>query len=87
MLVVGHLIVGGVLALERSSVPPYWVHLVLWLPLTVVMSLWLLPMVKGALVGLQWALKMHGFGAGPDPASPQPVLARGAEGDGQGRLG
>ena len=37
-----------------------------------VLSLVLLPMIKGALIGLQWALRMHGFGAGPDPADPMP---------------
>jgi hypothetical protein len=31
------------------------------LPLTVVLALLTLPLVKGALVGLQWALLMHGF--------------------------
>ncbi len=30
---------------------------------TVALSLFLLPRLKGALVGLQWAKRMHGFGA------------------------
>ncbi len=39
------------------------VHVVLWLPLTLGLTLALmLPAVKGAVVGLQWALGMHGFG-------------------------
>lgn len=29
------------------------------------MSLWLLPRFKGAIVGYQWAHRMHGFGDGP----------------------
>jgi uncharacterized protein (DUF983 family) len=66
ILIVGHFIVGGVLALEKAVGPPTWVHLAIWLPLTLVASLWLLPRVKGALVGLQWALYMHGF----EPAPP-----------------
>jgi uncharacterized protein (DUF983 family) len=33
----------------------------------VVLSLYLLPRFKGAIVGLQWAKRMHGFG-GPDAA-------------------
>lgn len=61
ILVVGHFIVGGALSLERGFSPPTWVHLVIWLPLTLIASLLLLPRVKGALVGLQWALYMHGF--------------------------
>jgi uncharacterized protein (DUF983 family) len=61
IVVVGHVVVGGVLALEKALAPPTWVHLALWLPLTLFASLWLLPRIKGALVGLQWALYMHGF--------------------------
>jgi uncharacterized protein (DUF983 family) len=61
ILIVGHFIVGGALALERGLAPPTWVHLAIWLPLTLIASLLLLPRVKGALVGLQWALYMHGF--------------------------
>jgi uncharacterized protein (DUF983 family) len=69
ILIVGHFIVGGVLSLERALAPPSWVHLALWLPLTLAACLWLLPRVKGALIGLQWALYMHGF----DPAhTPEP---------------
>jgi len=64
ILIVGHFVIGGVLTLERSLSPPTWVHLAIWLPLTLIGSLFLLPRVKGALVALQWALYMHGF----DPA-------------------
>jgi uncharacterized protein (DUF983 family) len=75
MLVVGHFIVGGALALERGLSPPTWVHLAIWLPLTLIASLLLLPRVKGALVGLQWALYMHGFD-GPEHADVvEPVPA------------
>ena len=61
ILIVGHFIVGGALSLERGLSPPTWVHLAIWLPLTLIGTLLLLPRVKGALVGLQWALYMHGF--------------------------
>ena len=70
IVIVGHLIVAGVLALEQSIAPPQWVHLVLWLPLTVILSLALLPSIKGSIVGLQWANEMHGFGSEPDPDDP-----------------
>jgi uncharacterized protein (DUF983 family) len=61
ILIVGHFVVGGALSLERWFSPPTWVHLAIWLPLTLTGCLLLLPRVKGALVGLQWALYMHGF--------------------------
>jgi uncharacterized protein (DUF983 family) len=72
IFIVGHVIVGGILVLEQAFAPPTWVHLAIWLPLTLIMSLLFLPRVKGALVGLQWALRMHGFG-GPEPIEGEPV--------------
>lgn len=68
--IVAHVIVGALLWAEVAYQPPVWLHLAIWLPLTVILSLVLLPPVKGALVGLQWALQMHGFGSDdPDGAS------------------
>ena len=48
---------------------PIWIHLAIWLPLTLVLCLALLPIAKGGLIGLQWALRMHGFAA-PVVAGP-----------------
>lgn len=62
MVVTGHVVIAGVMILERMYAPPLWVHIALWFPLLMLMSLWMLPRVKGALIGLQWALRMHGFG-------------------------
>jgi len=61
IVIVGHIVVGLVLAVEMAYRPPIWVHEAIWLPLTVLLALLLLPVIKGALVGLQWALLMHGF--------------------------
>ena len=58
---VGHIVVPLVLAVEVAMTPPLWVHAALWLPLTIILALALLPPIKGMLVGLQWALYMHGF--------------------------
>lgn len=65
ILIVAHVIVPLMLLLEQHVQPPEWVHMALWLPLTVILSLWLLPQIKGALIGLQWARRMHGFGSEP----------------------
>ncbi len=61
MLIVGHVVVPGLWLTERKLSPPMALELGFWLMVTLVLSLWLLPRVKGAIVGLQWALKMHGF--------------------------
>lgn len=62
IMIVGHIAVGGVLALEQAYKPSAWLHAAIWLPLVIILSLVLLPRIKGMLVGLQWALRMHGFG-------------------------
>ncbi|ODA68368.1 hypothetical protein A7A08_00190 [Methyloligella halotolerans] len=59
--IVGHVVVGSMMTVEMAYRPELWVHWVLWLPLTVILSLLLLPPIKGGLIGLQWALLMHGF--------------------------
>lgn len=61
IMIVGHVIVPGLLVMERLAAPSMWVHAAVWLPLTVILALACLPLTKGALVGLQWALYMHGF--------------------------
>ena len=71
--IVGHIVVAGILILERVFAPETWVHMVLWLPLTLLLSLALLPVIKGALVGLQWANRMHGFGGAEDTPEPEPM--------------
>jgi uncharacterized protein (DUF983 family) len=61
IVIVGHVVVGLMLAVEMAYRPPLWLHAAIWLPLTLLLALLLLPPIKGALVGLQWALLMHGF--------------------------
>ena len=61
IVIVGHIVVSLVLAVEMAYRPALWVHMALWLPLSVILTVLFLPCVKGALVGLQWALRMHGF--------------------------
>lgn len=62
IFVAGH-IVGALMIFADETWPeaPLWLHAMIWPALTLILSLWLLPIVKGALVGYQWALRMHGF--------------------------
>jgi uncharacterized protein (DUF983 family) len=62
MMIVGHVLVGGALTLEQAAHPPLWVHMAIWIPATLILSLALLPQGKGAVIALQWAHRMHGFG-------------------------
>ena len=73
IVVVAHIVVAGILATERAFQPETWLQLAIWLPLTAILSLLLLPRIKGMLVALQWALRMHGFGGQPDQPEPLPA--------------
>jgi uncharacterized protein (DUF983 family) len=61
ILIVGHIVVPLALLVEKLYQPPHWLAFSIWLPLTLVMSLALLQPIKGAVVGWQWAQRMHGF--------------------------
>jgi uncharacterized protein (DUF983 family) len=61
IVIVGHIVVPLALMIETNYSPPVALQLSIYLPLTLVASLLLLQPVKGAVVGVQWALRMHGF--------------------------
>ncbi len=66
VLIVGHISVGGFMFTEMTTEWPGWLHLAIWVPVTVLLSLVLLQPIKGAVIGLQWANYMHGFGGEED---------------------
>jgi uncharacterized protein (DUF983 family) len=63
IFVVGHTMVPAALAVEFEYAPPMWLDFAIWLPLMIISALALLQPTKGAIVGLQWQLGMHGFAA------------------------
>lgn len=71
IMIVGHVVVPLALAVEVAYAPPYWVHLALWGPLTIALAIGLLQPIKGAIVGWQWAHRMHGFDRPDDEPSPR----------------
>lgn len=80
IVIVGHIVVPLALAIEKLAAPAIWLQLAIYLPMTLVLSVLLLPPVKGAVVGMQWALRMHGFdendpdhGKAPDEPSSRTV--------------
>jgi uncharacterized protein (DUF983 family) len=70
IVIVGHLVVPTALMIETNYSPPVWLQLATYLPFTLVASLALLQPVKGAVIGLQWALRMHGFDENPPDGIP-----------------
>ena len=61
IVIVGHILVPIILWIETDYAPALWLQMAIYLPVTLIASLALLQPVKGAVVGFQWALRMHGF--------------------------
>jgi len=72
IVVVGHIVIAGFMAIEMRYVWPMWLHFAVWAPLTLILALAMLQPIKGAVIGLQWALYMHGFGGEPDHIEAHP---------------
>lgn len=68
IIIVGHIMVPLALMIETNYAPAVALQLAIYLPATLIASLLLLQPVKGTVVGVQWALRMHGF----DEQNPEP---------------
>jgi uncharacterized protein (DUF983 family) len=54
ILIIGALVTGLAVALELSAEPPFWVHILLWLPLTAILVVGSLRFAKGLLLALEY---------------------------------
>lgn len=61
IVIVGHIVVPMALWIETNYSPSVALQLAVYLPFTFIASLLLLQPIKGAVIGIQWALRMHGF--------------------------
>ncbi|MGE0283446.1 MAG: DUF983 domain-containing protein [Rhizobiaceae bacterium] len=57
ILIIGFIVVGLALWMEVSYAPPLWLHFLLWIPLTIVLCLAALRLIKGVLIALQYRNK------------------------------
>lgn len=68
ILVLGHVVIGGYMLTDMVYPLPMWLTLTIWTPVTILTALLTIQPIKGGVIGLQWALRMHGFGGhGDDP--------------------
>ena len=65
ILIVGHLMAPLIHIVFTRFRPDPWVMATIFTVGCVALSLYLLPRLKGVVVGIQWAKRMHGFGASP----------------------
>lgn len=60
ILIVGGLITGLAVTLQLAADPPFWVHILLWVPLTTALVILCLRVSKAALLILEYRNKAHG---------------------------
>ncbi len=54
ILILGAIVTGGALWLELKYEPPMWVHLIIWLPIILIGSIYMLRRIKTALIHQQY---------------------------------
>ncbi len=59
ILIAGCLIAGAALIVEANYHPPYWLHGVIWLPVSALLSFYLLRFLKSLLLVLQYKHQAH----------------------------
>ncbi len=64
IVIVGHIIIFLMLHMEMAYHVQPLTHVLIAVPLAIILPLLMLPSIKGAIVGLQWATRMYAFGTG-----------------------
>ena len=75
IVIVGHILVPIVLAVETEFATPLWISMTLWPLAGLAMTLGLLQPIKGAVVAIQWYVGMHGFETSKGRRLPKPAGA------------
>jgi uncharacterized protein (DUF983 family) len=69
IVILGHILLTLYLLTDNLLPSSLWIQYSIWIPLAVILAFALIQPVKGGVIGLQWAMRMHGFG-GTDPNDP-----------------
>ena len=64
VLVVGAVVVGAALLVQIAYGWPVWLHMLVWLPPSLLLCLGMMRPLKGALIALQYQYRRHEFDAG-----------------------
>jgi len=54
IFIVGAIVVALAIALELGAAPPWWAHVILWVPLAAMLTIGLLRLAKGLLLALEY---------------------------------
>ncbi len=78
MVLTGHILVPLMLIMQTLTDFSVTTYLAIYLPITAIAVFGLMQPVKGAVIGLQWALRMHGFDGRSNPDAPPEGFLPGA---------
>ena len=73
IVIVGHVLVPILLAVETEYAPPLWLSMTMWPAIALIATLALLQPIKGGVVAMQWFIGMHGFEQSKGRRAPAPV--------------
>jgi uncharacterized protein (DUF983 family) len=76
IVIVGHVIIAGYMMTDLIWPMSLWLTFAIWTPLTLLATLLIIQPIKGGVIGLQWALKMHGFGGHSDEQDQYEIPGR-----------
>lgn len=66
IVVVGHVLMTGYLLTDMFWRVSPWIHMAIWIPLAIIAAIATIQPIKGGVIGLQWAYRMHGFSRDTD---------------------
>jgi uncharacterized protein (DUF983 family) len=69
IFLVGHLLVPVIFWVEKTWMPPMWLHMALWLPLFAIVSTLMLRPVKGGVIG--WMMRLGPLGDTAEALPPR----------------
>lgn len=61
VLLLGHILVPCIVAVSLTVVLPMWVEMTMWPGIALLLAMIMIQPAKGAVIGFQWARRMHGF--------------------------
>jgi uncharacterized protein (DUF983 family) len=70
VVLTGHILLTGYLLTDDMFPQSLWIRFAFWIPLVVLLAFLIIQPIKGGVIGLQWAMRLHGFG-GIDPNDPK----------------
>ena len=76
ILVLGHVVLTLYLLTDTLLPESLWIRFSVWLPIIIASAFIIIQPIKGGVIGLQWALRMHGFGGVDHNDPPKDGMGR-----------